>query len=121
MFLISMPTTFTVGETADCQINGKPARVTWRDIETLVIEPGDARKIICTIIEGDRKRFLCTPAGVGMDDMDNMDNMDDMDNKNLIFNDPRDPHGYGQEVPPVTQVGPFTIGFVEEIHGEKGR
>ena len=44
-----------------------------------------------------------------------------MNEKNIIFNGPRDPHGYGQEVPPVTQVGPITIGFVEEIHGEQGR
>ena len=44
-----------------------------------------------------------------------------MDEKDIIFNGPTDPHGYGQEVPPVTRIGPFTIGFVEEIHGEKGR
>src|SRR5262249_50194325 len=44
-----------------------------------------------------------------------------MNEKDIIFNGPRDPHGYGQEVPPVTQVGPFTMGFVEEIHGEQGR
>ena len=41
--------------------------------------------------------------------------------KNIIFNGPTDPHGYRQEVPPVTQVGPFVIGFVEEIHGGQGR
>jgi len=44
-----------------------------------------------------------------------------MDEKDIIFNGPTDPHGYGQQVPPVTQVGGITIGFVEEIHGEKGR
>jgi hypothetical protein len=38
-----------------------------------------------------------------------------------LFNGPKDPHGYGIEVPPVTVVGPAVIGFVEEVHGEKGR
>src|SRR5260370_18205350 len=38
-----------------------------------------------------------------------------------IYNGPTDPHGFGQHVPPVTLVGPFVIGFVEEIHGEMGR
>lgn len=41
MFMISMRRTFKVGATADCRINGKPERLTWRDEDTLVIEPGD--------------------------------------------------------------------------------
>ncbi len=38
-----------------------------------------------------------------------------------VMNGPTDPHGYGQDVPPVTVGHGFTIGFVEEIHGEAGR
>jgi hypothetical protein len=38
-----------------------------------------------------------------------------------VFNGPTDPHGYGQEVPPVTRIGPFVIGYVGRIHGEEGR
>jgi hypothetical protein len=34
---------------------------------------------------------------------------------------PEGPHGNGHWVPPVTQGPGFTIGYVEEIHGEMGR
>ena len=37
--------TFKVGDTEDCRINREPARLTWRDQDTLVIELGDARKM----------------------------------------------------------------------------
>lgn len=47
--------------------------------------------------------------------------MNDDDPDEGIMNGPRDPHGYGIEVPPVTRVGPFTIGHVDRIHGEGGR
>ena len=46
MFFISFPTSFNVGDTADCRINKEPARVTWRDADHLVIEPDDARAIL---------------------------------------------------------------------------
>jgi hypothetical protein len=46
MFVIHFPTTFPVGDTVDCRINGKAERVTYRDENTLVIEPDDARKIM---------------------------------------------------------------------------
>jgi hypothetical protein len=39
----------------------------------------------------------------------------------MILNGPTDPHGFGREVPPTTDGDGFTIGFVEEIHGEAGR
>ena len=42
MFMISMPRTFRVGDTADCRINGNPRHLTWLDEDTLVIEPGDS-------------------------------------------------------------------------------
>jgi hypothetical protein len=56
MFVIHLPRTFRVGDTADCRINAKPARVTWREIDTPVIEPGDAR----TILSRDREDDLVT-------------------------------------------------------------
>jgi hypothetical protein len=37
------------------------------------------------------------------------------------MNGPTDPHGLGQEVPPISIIGNCVIGFVEEIHGEAGR
>jgi hypothetical protein len=46
MFMIHLPIAVGVGDTADVRINGEPARVTWRDEETLVIEPDDARSIL---------------------------------------------------------------------------
>lgn len=61
-FLISMPKTFKVGDTADCRINKKPARVTWRDKHTLVIEPDDARRIVDLRSSGDLLYFACTDA-----------------------------------------------------------
>jgi hypothetical protein len=63
MFFISMPKTFKVGDTANCRINQEPARLTWRDAKTLVIEPNDARAIITTDYEGDLIHFTCGDAG----------------------------------------------------------
>lgn len=62
MFVISMPNTFKIGDTADCNINRKPARLTWRDQNTLVIEPGDARKIVRVVPVGDLISFTCADA-----------------------------------------------------------
>jgi hypothetical protein len=63
MFFISMPKTFGIGDTADCRINKEPARLTWRDSKTLVIEPNDARVIITTSYEDDLIHFTCGDAG----------------------------------------------------------
>jgi hypothetical protein len=57
-----MPKTFKVGDTADCRINKQPARLTWRDAKTLVIEPDDARAIITTNYEDDFIKFICRDA-----------------------------------------------------------
>jgi|HubBroStandDraft_3_1064219.scaffolds.fasta_scaffold168042_2 hypothetical protein len=41
MFVIYFPTAFKIGDTVDHNnINGEPARVTYEDKDTLVIEPG---------------------------------------------------------------------------------
>jgi hypothetical protein len=61
MFTISLPDTHNVGDTMDCRINGSPAKLTWRDKDTLVIGENDARKILM-IQPGDNglNMFVCT-------------------------------------------------------------
>jgi hypothetical protein len=63
MFMIHMPLDFRIGETRDCRINAGPARVTWRDESTLVIEPGDARQIFHTETDSGLRCFMCGDAG----------------------------------------------------------
>lgn len=46
MFLISLPDTAEIGQTYDVKINGQREGLTWRDPDTLVIEPGGIRRII---------------------------------------------------------------------------
>jgi hypothetical protein len=48
-----------IGDTVDCHINGEPAHVTWRDAETLVIEPNDARRIVDITTDGKLRQFIC--------------------------------------------------------------
>jgi hypothetical protein len=55
---MTMPKTFKIGDTADCQINKAPARLTWRDAKTLVIEPD----VDGTLRAQARTRDLCHPA-----------------------------------------------------------
>jgi hypothetical protein len=62
MFMMTMPKTFKVGDTADCRIYKEPARITWRDPHTLVIEPDDARAIMAVDREGDLITFFCGEA-----------------------------------------------------------
>ncbi|QIG93433.1 hypothetical protein [Bradyrhizobium sp. 6(2017)] len=59
MFFLSLPVTVKVGDTADCKINGEPKRVTYRDAQTLVIEPDDARTIIDVQNDGKLRHFTC--------------------------------------------------------------
>jgi hypothetical protein len=61
-FVISMPRDFKVGETRDCRINREPAQVTWRDADTLVIEPGDAREVVFIDRGPDLLTFICADA-----------------------------------------------------------
>ena len=59
MFMIHMPKDFRLGDTADVRINLEPKRLTWRDADTLVIEPGDERKIHQSFEENDLLCFIC--------------------------------------------------------------
>jgi hypothetical protein len=62
MFVIHMPVNFKVGDTAGCRINGEPSSVTWRDKDTLVIEPDDARTIELQVVENGLRCFICSDA-----------------------------------------------------------
>lgn len=67
MFYMQVPKTMKIGDTQDCRINAEPARITWRDANTLVIEPNDARPILHTRISGDLRIFTCGNADTGRD------------------------------------------------------
>ena len=60
MFLMHTPKTFRVGDSQDCRINGEAARITWKNAKTLVIEPGDERAILHTLIDGELRVFFCS-------------------------------------------------------------
>jgi hypothetical protein len=62
MFMIHLPPHVRIGDTADVRINKQPARVTWRDAQTLVVEPGDARRIVQILKEPDMNTFICADA-----------------------------------------------------------
>jgi hypothetical protein len=59
MFMMHMPEDFKIGDSADCHINGEPARLTWRDKDTLVIGEDDVRTILTTHIENGLRCFFC--------------------------------------------------------------
>jgi hypothetical protein len=68
MFSINTPKTFQIGDTVDCRIDtfrslwrptNKPENLTWKDANTLVIEPDEAVAILHTRIDGDQRVFVC--------------------------------------------------------------
>jgi hypothetical protein len=65
MFIMHMPESFKVGDTAACRINDEPAQLTWRSHDTLVIGAADARRIVMTNVEGGLRCFICGDAGEG--------------------------------------------------------
>jgi hypothetical protein len=67
--MIAMPASFKVGDTQDCRINnGKAERLHWRDKDTLVIEPADARTILSAERVGKLIHFTCGGEGKGKGD-----------------------------------------------------
>jgi hypothetical protein len=46
MFIMTMPATFRIGDSARVRINGEPATLRWQDAQTLVINGHDVRKIL---------------------------------------------------------------------------
>ena len=64
MFFIGLPN-IRIGDTINCRINHVPAQVTWREADTLVIEPDDARIIITSVQDGPQGaiRFTCGDRG----------------------------------------------------------
>jgi hypothetical protein len=64
MFFMTMPETFTIGDTASVRIDKQPATLTWRDAGTLVINGTDARTILRSGPGGPGLiDFVCTDAG----------------------------------------------------------
>ena len=69
MFMLHMPLTFKPGDSADCRINKKPARVTWLDKDRLRIEPDDVRIIAFTVEQDGLLKVTCGDADETMDDV----------------------------------------------------
>jgi hypothetical protein len=67
MFVMHMPESFKIGDSADCNINGEPVRLTWRDKNTLVIGDDDARAILTSHVENGLRCFFCGDRGVPAD------------------------------------------------------
>jgi hypothetical protein len=72
MFIMHMPESFKLGDTAACRINGEPAQLTWRGPDTLIIGGNDARHIVKTHVEDGLRCFVCSDA----DDSQKYDVMD---------------------------------------------
>jgi len=62
MFVMQMPESFKLGDTAICKVNGKPTALTWRSPQTLVIGTTDARHIVRTHIEDGMRVLICGDA-----------------------------------------------------------
>ena len=62
MFIIHMPESFKVGDTAACKINRERSQLTWRSLDTLVIGAADARHIVKTHVEDGMRVFVCGDA-----------------------------------------------------------
>jgi hypothetical protein len=68
MFSINTLKTFQIGDTFDFRIDtfrslwkptDAPEKLTWKDTNTLVIEPDEAVAILHTRIDGDQRVFVC--------------------------------------------------------------
>jgi hypothetical protein len=62
MFIMHMPESFKVGDTAACRINGEPAQLTWLSPDTLIIGAADFRQIVKTHVENGLRCFICGDA-----------------------------------------------------------
>ena len=70
MFIMHMPLSFKVGDSANVRINKEPTRLTWRDEHTLVIGDNDARRIVTSQIDGDLRCVICGDADGEQYDID---------------------------------------------------
>lgn len=68
MFSIITFKTFQIGDSVDCRIDTfrslwkpthAPEKLTWKDANTLVIEPDEAVAVLHTWIDGDQRVFVC--------------------------------------------------------------
>jgi hypothetical protein len=62
MFIMHMPESFKIGDTAACCINGEPAQLTWLSPDILVIGDNDVRHIVKTHVENGLRCFICGDA-----------------------------------------------------------
>jgi hypothetical protein len=62
MFVMHMPLSFKIGDTANVNINREPTTLTWRDVSTLVIGSDDARRIVQSGDDDGLRCFVCTDA-----------------------------------------------------------
>jgi hypothetical protein len=62
MFFLSLPRSVKIGSTVECRINGEPKQVTYRDTNTLVIEPNDAPSIVAVRDDSQLRHFICADA-----------------------------------------------------------
>lgn len=62
MFFLSLPVSVKPGDTIECQINGEPKQVTYRDAWTLVIGPDDARTVVDVWDDTTLRHFVCGDA-----------------------------------------------------------
>jgi hypothetical protein len=62
MFIMHMPESFKVGDTAACRINDEPAQLTWRSHDTLIIGDDDARRVVATQVQDGLCCFICGDA-----------------------------------------------------------
>jgi hypothetical protein len=63
LFVVWMPESFNVGDTADVKINGESKRKTWRGDDCLVVGPDDVHKMVsAALMWRGLRQFLCTDA-----------------------------------------------------------
>jgi hypothetical protein len=62
MFIMHMPESFKVGDTATCVVDGEATQLTWRGPDTLVIGAADTRPILAMHVEPGLRTFVCGDA-----------------------------------------------------------
>jgi hypothetical protein len=68
MLMLSLPAACAVGDTVPVKINGRPAEVTWRDPDTLVVGADDPRPILSEAVSDGLRHFLAGHRGSTADD-----------------------------------------------------
>ena len=64
MFILTLPATFNVGDTATVKVNGRDTTVTYTDSHTLTLGSGETRTITYVNCNLDESTFVCAEDGV---------------------------------------------------------